>query len=59
MRLRKGMRVQELTKRVGQIPRQGSVVAVRGPTVEIRWDDGHLSSVTGAYLEPIRQRSTV
>lgn len=53
MRLRKGMRVRELSKRVGQIPRHGVVLAVRGPTVEIRWDDGHVSSLTGAYLEPV------
>ncbi|HLA67456.1 MAG TPA: hypothetical protein VJP05_08250 [Acidimicrobiia bacterium] len=60
MRLRKGMRVRELSKRVGQIPRSGKVLAVRGPTVEVQWEDGHVSSLTGAYLDPIRiERSTV
>lgn len=55
MRLRKGMRVRELSKRVGQIPRQGRVVSVHGPTVEVLWDDGHRSSVTGSYLFPIHR----
>ena len=54
MRLRKGMHVRELSKRVGQIPRAGKVLAVRGPTVEVQWDDGHVSSLTGAYLETFR-----
>ncbi|MFH1104036.1 MAG: hypothetical protein V1757_03695 [Actinomycetota bacterium] len=54
MRLRKGMHVRELSKRVGQIPRSGKVLAVRGPTVEVQWDDGHVSSLTGALLETYR-----
>jgi hypothetical protein len=53
MRLRKGMRVRELSKKVGQVPRQGRVLSVHGPAVEVLWDDGHRSSVTGAYLFPI------
>jgi hypothetical protein len=53
MRLRKGNRVRELAKRVGQTPRQGRVVDVRGATVEVLWDDGHRSSVTGDYLFPV------
>jgi hypothetical protein len=48
------MHVRELSKRVGQIPRSGKVLAVRGPTVEVQWDDGHVSSLTGAYLEAFR-----
>lgn len=53
MRLRKGMQVQELTKRVGQMPRRGTVVDVHGDTVEVRWSDGHVSSVTGGYIFPL------
>jgi hypothetical protein len=46
------MQVQELTKRVGQVPRRGTVVDVHGDTVEVRWSDGHVSSVTGGYIFP-------
>jgi hypothetical protein len=56
MRLRKGNRVRELAKKVGQVPREGKVVAVRGATVEVLWDDGHRSSVTGDYLFPVGRR---
>jgi len=54
--LRKGMQVQELTKRVGQIPRRGKVIDIHGQSVEVRWEDGHTSSVTGSYLFPIKKR---
>ncbi|MCB2222820.1 MAG: hypothetical protein KQH83_01495 [Actinobacteria bacterium] len=56
MQLRKGMRVRELTKRVGQVPRVGTVERLRGQSVEVRWDDGHTSSVTGSFLFPARDR---
>lgn len=52
MRIRKGMRVRELSKRVGQPPRRGRVIAARGGNIEVRWDDGHRSSVAGSYLFP-------
>ena len=52
MRLRKGMRVHELSKKVGQPGRRGKILAVHGGSVEVRWDDGHRSSVTGSYLFP-------
>jgi hypothetical protein len=54
MRLRKGMRVKELTKKVGQIPRTGRVKDLHGHSVEVEWDDGHVSSVSGAYLFPVK-----
>lgn len=50
------MHVRELSKRVGQVPRQGKVTAVHGSTVEVLWDDGHRSSVTGGYLIPVPAR---
>jgi hypothetical protein len=50
------MEVQELTKRVGQIPRRGTVVDVHGDTVEVRWHDGHVSSVTGGYIFPVPKK---
>ncbi len=52
MRIRKGMRVRELSKRVGQPPRRGRVIAAQGGNIEVRWDDGHRSSVAGSYLFP-------
>jgi len=58
MELRKGMRVRELTKRVGQIPRLGTVLGVRGHTVEIRWDDGHVSSLSHGFVFPVPEKKT-
>ena len=55
MRIRKGMRVRELSKRVGLPVRRGRVLEVHGATIEVHWDDGHRSSVTGGYLVPERQ----
>jgi hypothetical protein len=52
------MRVRELSKRVGQIPRVGKVLRVRGRTVDVEWADGHVSSITGAYLDPVRSTRT-
>ena len=54
MDLHKGMRVKELTKKVGQVARTGTVLSVRGQTVEVRWDDGHVSSLSHGFLFPIR-----
>lgn len=53
MELRKGMRVKELTKKVGQVPRTGTVLSIHGPTVEVRWDDGHISSLSHGFLFPV------
>lgn len=50
--LKKGDRVEELTKKTGQRPRVGVVVDLRTDLVEVRWDDGHVSSLTGALLRP-------
>jgi hypothetical protein len=56
MELHKGMRVKELTKKVGQIARTGKVLSMHGQTVEIRWDDGHVSSLSHGFLVPIPQK---
>lgn len=53
--LKKGARVEELTKKTGQRPRVGTIVDVRGDSVEVRWDDGHESSVFGALLRPVKK----
>ena len=55
MELRKGMRVRELTKKVGQAARTGVVLRVRGATVEVRWDDGHVSSLSHGFLFPVAE----
>jgi hypothetical protein len=55
MRLRKGMQVRELTKKVGQTPRRGKVIDLHGHSVEVEWEDGHVSSVSGSYLFPVKQ----
>ena len=54
---RKGQRVTELTKKVGQRPRSGVVSDVRDDTIEVRWDNGHVSSLTGALLRPAPKES--
>lgn len=53
MLLKKGQRVEELTKKTGQRPRVGVIIDLRDDTVEVRWDDGHLSSLTGALLRRV------
>jgi hypothetical protein len=50
------MHVRELTKKVGQTGRTGKVIRVNGDNVEVRWDDGHVSSLSGAVLQPIRKQ---
>lgn len=52
--LRKGQKVMLPTKKVGQAPRVGRVVEVRGEMVEVRWDDGRVSSVIGGFLQPVK-----
>ena len=53
MELRKGMRVKQLTKKVGQVARTGTVLSIHGQTVEVRWDDGQVSSPSHGFLFPI------
>jgi hypothetical protein len=52
MSLHKGMRVKTLTKSVGRAPRRGVVERVDGKTVEVRWEDGHRSILSGGTLVP-------
>jgi hypothetical protein len=53
--LKKGQRVEELTKKAGQRPRAGVVIDLRDESIEVRWDDGHVSSLTGALLQPLTE----
>ena len=52
MSVHKGQRVKTLTKTVGREPRRGVVQRVEGHTVEVRWDDGHISILSGGALVP-------
>ena len=52
MSVHKGQRVKTLTKTVGREPRRGVVQSVQGSTVEVRWDDGHVSILSGGALVP-------
>lgn len=52
--LRKGTRVERLTKKVGQVAATGKVVAMRdGHAVEVEWDDGHTSIVSRDGVTPL------
>ncbi len=52
MSLHKGQRVRTLTKTVGRQPRRGVVQRVEGDTVEVKWDDGHVSILSGGAIIP-------
>lgn len=58
MTLRKGIHVQTLTQTVGRVPRRGVVQHVSGDTVEVRWDDGHTSILSGGALVPDRAKKS-
>lgn len=45
--VKQGQRVEELTKKVGQVPRSGTVKKIEGDKVVVKWDDGHESVVFG------------
>lgn len=57
MPFRKGTHVKTLTKTVGSSPRHGVVEHVDGTTVEVRWDDGHTSILSGGALVADQKRS--
>lgn len=51
--MRKGQRVETLTKTTGQTPRSGIVVDIRDKEfVEVEWDDGHISMISQTALTP-------
>ncbi len=54
--IRKGTRVERLTKKVGQYPETGKVVAIHDEfSVEIEWDDGHESIVSKDAIVPLTE----
>lgn len=51
--MRKGQKVETLTKTVGQTPRTGVVVDLRDDDfIEVEWEDGHTSIVTRTTVIP-------
>lgn len=56
MSLHKGQRVKTLTKTVGREPRRGVVKEIHGETVEVKWEDGHTSILSGGTLVPDKTR---
>lgn len=57
MSMHKGQRVKTLTKTVGRAPRRGVIQRVEGSTVEVRWDDGHVSILSGGALVPEKAKA--
>ena len=54
--IRKGNRVELLSKKVGQVPATGKVVAIRdGHSVEVEWDDGHTSIISTNAVTPLTE----
>ena len=56
MELRKGMRVTELTKKVGQPARTGKILDMHGHSTEVQWDDGRVSSLSHGLLFPVLEK---
>jgi hypothetical protein len=52
--LRSGTRVVRRTKKVGQVGETGKVTAIHeGNSVEVHWDDGHVSIVSRESVTPL------
>jgi hypothetical protein len=54
--VKQGQKVEEVTKKVGQVPRTGTVKEIKGSMVTVKWDDGHESVVFGEQGLAPRQR---
>ena len=55
--LKPGMKVEQLTKKVGQVARQGKVIAVNGNSIEVTWDDYRTSIVSPESLHAFGKKS--
>lgn len=51
-----GDKVTKLTKKVGQAAPKGRVVAVKGDSVEVKWEDGHMSLISKVGVVPVKQK---
>lgn len=52
--LKAGMKVQRLTKKVGQAAPVGTIKEMHGDSVEVKWDDGHTSIVSRISVTPVK-----
>jgi len=54
--LRKGTRVERLSKKAGQVAAIGKIIATHDlHRVEIQWDDGHTSIISESALTPLTE----
>jgi len=53
--LRQGTRVTKMTQRVGQRAPKGEIVYARKGSYAIKWDDGHVSTITPEGIVPLKQ----
>jgi hypothetical protein len=51
----RGDKVTKLTKKVGQTAPTGRVVAIKGDSVEVKWEDGHTSLISRVGVVPARK----
>lgn len=57
--MRKGQKVETLTKTVGQPTRTGTVVDIRDEDfVEVEWEDGHISVISQTALNPVTKSAS-
>lgn len=54
--LRPGTKVSKLTKRVGQASPQGKIIAVKGDSYEVEWEDGHVSLISRIGVTPVKPK---
>ena len=53
--MRRGDTVTKLTKKVGQAAPTGRVLAVKGESIEVKWDDGHTSLISRVGVVPVKK----
>jgi hypothetical protein len=54
--IRKGTRIERLTKKVGQFAETGKVTEMHDEfSIEVEWDDGHRSIVSKSGVTPVTE----
>lgn len=54
--MHRGDKVAKLTKKVGQTAPTGRVIAIKGDSLEVKWDDGHWSLISRIGVVPVKKR---
>lgn len=54
--MHKGDKVTKLTKKVGQAMTTGRVIAFKGESVEVKWEDGHTSLISRVGIVPFKKK---